>query len=113
MLLIPFLVFIYYAYQYKNPYILLGAGVIAVLLGTMFYNGTIFVDDGSKMCQTVIANTTVISNVTSYNYTNYCYIITNNRINYSQTIIGSLFMIFALYFIFQAGIGTLYNKKIE
>lgn len=112
VLIIPLLVFMFYSYQYKNPYLLFMSALMLVIVGLMFYTGTIFVDNGSRVCEVVVSNSTIVSNTTtSYQYADFCYSITNTTLNFNQVTFGTVFLVISLYFIFQAVLGVMDNKN--
>lgn len=83
-----------------------------ILVGLMFYTGTIFVDNGSRVCEVVVSNSTIVSNTTtSYQYADFCYSVTNTTLNFNQVTFGTVFLVISLYFIFQAVLGVMDNKN--
>lgn len=114
VLIIPLLVFMFYSYQYKNPYLLFMSALMLVFIGLMFYTGTIFIDNGSRTCEVVVSNSTILSNTTtSYQYDSFCYNLTNTSLNFNQVTFGTVFLVISLYFIFQAVLGVMDNNNSD
>jgi hypothetical protein len=110
ILLLPFIL-LYLGYQYKNPYIILLAGVGILLIAMFFWTKSIVFEDYSQVCETVVANSTTIDNTTvAYTYTNFCYDVTNSKIGFNQTIFGTFFVILSLYVIYQGVLATVARK---
>ena len=110
ILLLPFIL-LYLGYHYKNPYIILFAGVGILLIATFFWTKSIVFEDYSQVCETVVANSTIIDNSTiGYDYTSFCYDVTNSKIGFNQMLLGTFFVILSIYVVYQGVLGAVARK---
>lgn len=111
LLVVPLLVLAFYAYQYKNPILLIFCAVIAAIIAVLSFTGVVYINDGSKVCEVVVnQSVTVDASTTQYSYTNYCYTLSNEKLTFKQTVLGSFFALLTLYLLYQATLGLFFTK---
>lgn len=106
LLVVPILVLCWLAYQYKNPFLLIFAALLVIVLASLAYTGKVSFDQEKQRCDVV--STTHEDNSSTVETT--CELVTINNTFYGR-MMGLLLLFLSMYLLFQAVLGVFFVKE--